>query len=709
MTMQGNFKGNILKIPRQLQNEAFGFAKVKPRTKEPFETNWQNRPYTYKEIQPWIAQGGNYGVQGGYGKLVIIDADTQEIANILVGKFPATFTVKTPGKGYHFYFLCPGIDKKIVLQKNTAKNEIEHFGEIIAKGSQVVGAGSIHPDTGTEYTVDRDLEIAEISREQIYFELVEYISLDVPPEDSDHGNESINIIDVLDNKDIHLQRVGEQLIGPHPIHGSTTGGNFVVHPEKKVWRCFRCQTGGGALSLIAVLEGVIQCNEAVPGGLKGDKFKQVLKIAKEKYGFDIKRKATNKGDHIKIANKILEDHTVISCAGDFYEYEDGYYKNICEEKVQKWVKDLAGDNFNKHLAEEVKYAIQTDAFVEVCKLNSTLLLNLKNGLFSINDGMLSSHSPDVYSTIRLNVNYNPGAKCDKWVKTVSEILDGDQGKIETLQEYFGLCLTKEVKYQKAMFMLGEGSNGKSTVLFILENLIGDENRTAIALEMLGNPHYVANLHNKLVNISIETNAKSEVYDAMFKAIVTGDTVEADQKFKPPFHFRPYCKLIYALNNMPRVNDKTIAFYRRLLILKFNRQFQGVGDNKSLKFELLEELDGIFLWCLEGLKRLTARKDFAPTKEMLENVEEYRRENNNVLVFVEEECVLDPLVVIVKVTLYDAFKDWCVRSGNKPLSKKKFGTELAKQFPQIKEVRTTDERSWEGITLVNPTIGARRAW
>ena len=75
------------------------------------------------------------------------------------------------------------------------------------------------------------------------------------------------------------------------MHGSTNNNNFVVHPEKNVWHCFRCQTGGGALSLIAVLEGVIQCNEAVAGGLRGDKFTETLRLVKDAYGFDVKVKS----------------------------------------------------------------------------------------------------------------------------------------------------------------------------------------------------------------------------------------------------------------------------------------------------------------------------------------------------------------------------------------------------------------------------------
>ncbi len=114
-------------LPTQLQNDSFGFVKLRGKTKEPCEKGWQNNPYTYKEIQSWIDQECNYGVQGGYGGLIIIDADTPEIDEILTKHFPVTFTVRTPGKGHHYYFLCEDIDSKIVLKKKREESANERL------------------------------------------------------------------------------------------------------------------------------------------------------------------------------------------------------------------------------------------------------------------------------------------------------------------------------------------------------------------------------------------------------------------------------------------------------------------------------------------------------------------------------------------------------------------------------------------------------
>ena len=248
-------------------------------------------------------------------------------------------------------------------------------------------------------------------------------------------------------------------------------------------------------------------------------------------------------------------------------------------------------------------------------------------------------------------------------------------------------------------MLGEGRNGKSTLLYALENVLGHANYSAVTLESLVKPNYVSELFGKLTNISIETNAKSSIYDAMYKAIVSGDTVAADRKYGHPFKFRPFCKMVFALNNMPQVNDKTDAFYKRLITLRLTRQFTDAEQDRSLKNKILSELNGIFLWMIEGYHRLKARGYFDPGENIENETNEYRMENNSVLSFVDEKCHLDVINIISKDTLYETYRDWCKASGMMSLSKKRFGTQLVKHCNLSKDSRDPHgSRVWEGIGL-----------
>ena len=403
----------------------------------------------------------------------------------------------------------------------------------------------------------------------------------------------------------------------------------------------------------------------------------------------------------RVIEVLSTNRRLIYCAGTFYEYRDGCYREVDDEIVKLWVMDLVGPSLSKKAAEEIIFFLRPRVFVDVRDLNNTDYLNVKNGLLDLDTWKLIPHSPDIYSTIQLDVGLNPSAKCEKWLKTLKEIFpfEGEDEKISDLQEFLGLCFTKTVKYSKALLCVGEGANGKSLILNVMAKILGKDNISAIPLEKFDNTHYLVNLFGKLVNISIETNAKSEVYDSMFKAVVTGDLIQADQKFKPSFHFNPFCKLIFATNNLPRVDDKTDAFFRRVLIIRFNKQFTEEEQNKNLSGELLEESEGILIWCLEGLKRLNARGHFKVKDYMQKEIDEYRKENNSVIVFVEEICVLGVKEGLLKKDLYDIYRKWCESNGFSPLKKIKFGKELVRQFKTITDERGTNgERLWIGIKV-----------
>ncbi len=401
----------------------------------------------------------------------------------------------------------------------------------------------------------------------------------------------------------------------------------------------------------------------------------------------------------EVADAILEKHRLINFADTYYEYRSGCYRSLFIEEVQKWIKDVCGAMFSASRLRNVLVALKTETFIKPDIINGVSFLNVKNGLYDIDNMRLVPHSADVYSINQLNVTYRDDADCPIWKRSLDQIFDNDAERIELLQEFFGYCLTRENDYEKALFLFGEGANGKSVVLYVLEELIGKENCSSIALEKFNDSHYIARLRDKLVNISLETNAKTNVYDNMFKAIVTGDTISADEKYGQPFQFKPYCKLLFSTNNMPRVGDKSEGYYRRLLILPFNRQFNKEERDPKLKYKIASsELDGIFLWALNGLKRLRVRGYFEESASMLNVKDEYRKENNNVIIFVEEMCVLDVHDDVSKDELYQAYNNWCLDSGYRPLSKITFGRELIRQYASVNKGRYSSARTWKGIRL-----------
>jgi hypothetical protein len=262
---------------------------VKAKSKDPSigGKGWQkpcNLMYSSDpRLQRHLQQGGNYGIVAGFG-LAILNVDHDEVKSLILEKFPKTFMWESPGHKAPVALFHSNLDDKMLLQTTSG----EFAGEILWEGFMAVGPGSIHPNGGV-YRIINDAPIATVPKEQLTGLLGNYL---YPEKQVAQAEESakrerkdsgidLNILQVvpLDG----LKRQGDEYYGPHPVHGSpTTGHNFWVNPTKNVWHCFRHKIGGGPLLWLAVKEGLIKCEEATPGVLRGDLFKKTLEKAVER-------------------------------------------------------------------------------------------------------------------------------------------------------------------------------------------------------------------------------------------------------------------------------------------------------------------------------------------------------------------------------------------------------------------------------------------
>ena len=207
-----------------------------------------------------------------------------------------------------------------------------------------------------------------LSKEDIFSALADYIPADNfgKKDYETEGNNNLNVIDVLRKFGVATNYTGNQLQIPHPIHGSENGGNFVANAEKNVWYCFRCECGGGAISLIAVLEGIIDCSQAVPGGLKGEDFKKTLKIAEEKYGLKQDSSPKDKENQANQVIKLLEEEKI-----EFFHDQYQEPHAALTENGLKILK-LRSKNFKRWLAhlvyKKIKVALNSNSIQNVLQI-----------------------------------------------------------------------------------------------------------------------------------------------------------------------------------------------------------------------------------------------------------------------------------------------------------------------------------------------------
>ncbi|MGU9051918.1 DNA primase family protein [Clostridium perfringens] len=401
-----------------------------------------------------------------------------------------------------------------------------------------------------------------------------------------------------------------------------------------------------------------------------------------------------------LAKHLSETRDVYYGGESFLIYENGVYNISGEKEAGRIIMDYMLPNYCimasiRDCREQWDILVSKD-FDDFNR--NPYLVNVRNGLLDIRDMSFNEHTPSYLSTVQLNVEYNPQVDCPQFKKFLNEVLDCKL--IPLVQEIVGYLLTTNTASQKAFVFWGPARTGKSTLLWVVEYLLlGKKNVSNIPWQEIGDKFKTAELLGKLANVFSDLPSKSIDDTGIFKVVTGEDYLMAEKKNKNPFKFKPFARLVFSCNELPRnYVDRTEGFYRRLIIVPFSRQIEKSKIDKSLKYKFQREKEGILNWALEGLKRLYENNFEFSENELTDGVKkEYKRENNNVISFVEECCEIDSLFSCSRIEIYEAYKEFCVEAGLKALSQIKFNKELEGNF-NITRSRSGKLRSWNGVRI-----------
>ena len=198
------------------------------------------------------------------------------------------------------------------------------------------------------------------------------------------------------------------------------------------------------------------------------------------------------------------------------------------------------------------------------------IINLKNGLYNVLERTLIPHSPDYYTTVQLNVSFNPDADCPLFKKFLNESMAGDSEQVTLIQEMLGYFLIPITAAQKCFVLVGEANAGKSILLRVINYiLIGAKYVSNVSWQALNERFKTAELFGKLANIFADLPTKNIDDNGIFKALVGEDTITVEKKHKDPFSFQSYARLLFSCNNIPKnYGDRSEGFYRRLIIITY---------------------------------------------------------------------------------------------------------------------------------------------
>lgn len=369
--------------------------------------------------------------------------------------------------------------------------------------------------------------------------------------------------------------------------------------------------------------------------------------------------------------------------GIFFNYADGVYKMMTDQEVSGIILNMLyedmlwGYRTKRNVADKVACLLSIVPDLELTNDKGDWF-NVKNGLLQLSSGVLHPHTPDFVSLVQSPVSYDPDAQAPTWNECLDAWMKGRESgeKKKLLQQFAGYLLTSSMVYAKALFLVGDGGNGKSTFADTISMVIGEQGTSRIDLEDLYGTFGMKGLIGKRLNVIEEVGGN--YYQAhKLKKLVSGESLTINMKFKDQFRFTPEAKFIFAVNMMPRVDDSSSATERRMCVVQFNNNFRDT-PNVHLRFSdglLAQELPGILNWMLEGYRSLIKEGAFEKTEEQGQTLAEYREENSSVDGFIGECLTFDGVSVETTSKLYGEYKEYCVKDGRKYKSMIAFTKEM----------------------------------
>lgn len=410
---------------------------------------------------------------------------------------------------------------------------------------------------------------------------------------------------------------------------------------------------------------------------------------------------------------------------------------IVHQEAADWAKKTAADDDERKLIDGVVKALKEwakrsemkatmEAAVQLARKMLAVpegqmdrdpwLLNCQNGTVDLRTGELRAHNPEDYITKIAPLAYDPKAEALLWHQVLGRVTLEEGAATRPLasflQRWFGYCATGSTREQQFVVHWGSGSNGKSTVLDVVADVLGDYAGTAAPGLLVSNgkdrhPTEIADLFGRRMVTAHETGDGGALREDFVKQATGGDRIKARYMRADFFEFSPTHKLQLLTNHKPIIKGQDVGIWRRVLLMPYAARFGSaeevtagrahfIKDNR-ITDRLKAERQGVLAWVVQGAIAWFT-DGLAPPDAVLAASRDYQAEQDRVTQFLTEACELgheysEPLTFGMG-GLYPAYVGWCRESGFHPLAKNRLQAELARAVPGY-AVFCTKEKNHEG--------------
>ncbi|TYS14299.1 DNA primase [Rossellomorea vietnamensis] len=337
----------------------------------------------------------------------------------------------------------------------------------------------------------------------------------------------------------------------------------------------------------------------------------------------------------------------------------------------------------------------------------SFLFNCDNGIIDLQTGELQQHDRELLLTKISPIEYKKNSKCPNWIAFLESIFLTPAGKpdkelITYLQKAIGYSLTGVTKEQIMFFLFGNGRNGKSTFINVIQDLMGDYAKQTNSDTFLkkkndsGINNDVARLDGARFVSAVESEEGQQLSEALVKQITGGEKMSARFLRQEYFEFTPEFKVFFTTNHKPIVKGGDNGIWRRIKLIPFTVTIPEEKIDADLPEKLKKEMPGILRWAVEGCL-MWQGEGMRDPQAVKEATDSYRQDMDILGPFIDENCTLHPEAKIEAKTLYENYTKWCYQNSELELKNRVFYRQLEVRGFK-KENGAKNRVYFHGITL-----------
>ena len=398
----------------------------------------------------------------------------------------------------------------------------------------------------------------------------------------------------------------------------------------------------------------------------------------------------------------------VAYKGLLYIFKDGQFIQNTGQIEREFQKIMRYSQYTKKkrfkpVCDDMLHRVMIQStFTDYPFNQSASVVAVKNGVVTREPyHKLLPKSPVWGMTYTLNVNWLPKDKVDQskiyeFLQSLVEIED-----VKPLIQYPASALFNGKHCYKSHMLVGRGANGKSTYLRFLTSFFGDQNISSLSLHEMCNEKFKrAELVGRIMNICGDLPKKPVKNSDEYKKITGRDPVTVDRKYGQPFQFVNSAVMIFAANELPKVEDDSDGWWRRWDIIQFPNQFK---PNPSFEEALLTDANReAFLHMILRAMDEIELYGMSESETMTEIRENWKCQSNSAYGYLRNSIVVNPAGAILYDDLYKNYAAWSEDEGLAVATKTKFTMEVQKMFGINKRRRGNrggQQFIWPGISYV----------